>query len=861
MPTRLAPELPATAVPLDGMSALFDRAVVGMALVAQDGHFVRVNDALGDALGWAPQELVGRRWTDLADREDLTALSRRFGELLAGEHEDSALMVRGIRPDGVETVLEVSSQLVVVDGERLALTQILDVTEQSEAVAAICAAERRFRALATCSTDAVYWLQLEPEVRFRFVNEAAAAMTGYTADELHHDPGLRRRIVHPEDVRLLEALRTGGAEGTADGALVRWIRRDGTVLWVEQRLSVIAQEGGVVTDALGVARDVTARVEAARRRARHDAQQRAVAALAEACLTNFGLGSVHERAAAEVAAVTDSDAVALWWEIEPGGHFSLAAGSGFVTMEPGRAVVSAADSHAARVRALDATTTFEQASGLTATEVGGELVAEGIRSGVGVPIRCGSGTVGVLAVYSHDVVAVDPEDILFLQALANTVGACAERVRYDDHVGYLALHDSLTGLPNRAMLIDHLDRSLGAAGPGVVVVAVCDIDDFKLLNDGLGHAAADELLAAVAARLASLDADAMVARTGGDEFAIVLPAAADAFRAATLVSDVMNAIAEPVALSSGPISVSVSVGVSVGTSGDAATDLLTSAFGAVHRAKSSGRGRWLYASGEEQATAVRRLELMSGLGAAVRDGAIRADMQPIVRLRDGSVVGYEALARWTLPDGTPVSPTEFIPIAEETGIIRDLGREMLDQACAFLAEARRRPGGESLFVTVNLSCRQLDDPDLSRQVSAVLARYQLSRSSICLELTESLLAPDDVPLRARLDNLKALGVRLAIDDFGTGYSSFAYLTQFPIDVLKLDRAFVTEIHADPRRIAVARSIVVLAEALGITMLAEGIETTEERATFEELGCQLGQGFLWSAAVAPETALARLGEPS
>jgi diguanylate cyclase (GGDEF)-like protein/PAS domain S-box-containing protein len=759
---------------------------------------------------------------------------------------------RCVRPDGTVVDGHVTGTRTVVDDTPMLLVQLSDATTRLAAVAEMGAAQDRFRALTRRLTDAVYWLQLRPEPTFRFVNGATAAMTGYTADEIHADPAVRHRIVHPDDRHLVVEPVAGAPE--PEPVLVRWVARDGTVRWVQQHQSVLAVAGGHVTDVLCVARDVTLQVETDRAWARHSAQRDAVTALALIGITTDDPGIVLKEAVATVDRFMTADLTAVWWETGPGDAFRLAAGAGFTDMEVGHALVDAVDSHAARVRDDQACTSFDNSIAIASLCIGGELAGEDVTSGAGVSILSGGRAVGALAVYFHGSASVDPQDVLFLQAVANTLGASADHAAFAEHLHDLSLRDPLTGLLNRTALVDELARSLDSAGQDTLVaVAVCGVDDFRLLSEAVGSDAADRALIEVATRLQPVAGPGSAIARSGSEFAFIIPRPDRMDSLDDVAAAVMATFVPPVAIGADPFTVTMSMGLAVGTRGDDADEVLSDALMALHDAQHRGRSQWMHAAEHGNTRALRRLDLTSGLRGAVEREEIRAHFQPIIDLRDGDVVGYEALARWERSKGDTVPPEEFIAIAEDTGFINDIGLSMLDQACDFLEAERVTHPGRALQITVNVSSRQLDEPDFPRRVEEVLAGHTVPRLAICLELTESAVVPGDQRMLDRLNALKRLGVTLAIDDFGTGYSSFAYLSQLPIDLLKLDRTFVTGLQDDPRRIAVVSSIISLASALGIEVLAEGVETSQERDVLAELDCGLAQGYLWGRPVSAQDA--------
>jgi diguanylate cyclase (GGDEF)-like protein len=405
------------------------------------------------------------------------------------------------------------------------------------------------------------------------------------------------------------------------------------------------------------------------------------------------------------------------------------------------------------------------------------------------------------------------------------------------------LRDPLTGLANRTLLLETTDRML-ARRSGPTSVLFLDLDDFKDINDSRGHAAGDELLTTVSQRLESCVRSVdQVARLGGDEFAVVV--AGSACTAAEIGGRVLSALAEPVVVDGRPVHVRVSIGVADSVSaGDRSADtLLRNADLAMYLAKSSGKNRVVvYAEGMERA-AQSKAELVTDLDSAVAEGQLAVHYQPTVELTAGATTGYEALLRWQHPTRGLVPPTEFIPLAEESGAIVEIGRWVLTEATG---QAARWSGeaGRPIDIAVNLSPRQLLDDDVVATVRAALADSGLPAGQLTLELTESVLIDDVEAVVGSLRALRGLGVRIAIDDFGTGYSSLSYLRRLPADVVKIDRSFVQDLGSGGRSTTLVASIIELARSLDLEVVAEGVETEEQHAVLGRLACSHAQGYLF-----------------
>jgi diguanylate cyclase (GGDEF)-like protein/PAS domain S-box-containing protein len=423
-----------------------------------------------------------------------------------------------------------------------------------------------------------------------------------------------------------------------------------------------------------------------------------------------------------------------------------------------------------------------------------------------------------------------------------------DRKLLEEQLRHQAFHDALTGLANRALFMDRLEHALARAPrrDRRLAVLYLDLDDFKAVNDTLGHPAGDRLLVAVAERLrAQLRAGDTAARMGGDEFAVLLEELPQGTAARTVAARLLRSIRGPYPLDDRQVFVRASVGIAgPGPAARSADDVLRNADLAMYAAKRRGKDRAEVFRSSLHLQQRDRLALKADLERALERGELRVVYQPIVDLASRAPVGAEALLRWTHPQRGPVPPTEFIPLAEESDVVVQLGRFALRTACQQVVRWPRPQGGWPLSISVNLSPRQLD-ATLVRDVSQVLAETRLDPARLTLEITESVIVQEGGGTIERLRALKELGVRLAIDDFGTGYSSLAYLRRFPIDSLKIDRSFVAALGGEAKQAALVASIVRLAETLRLDTVAEGIEEERQRDELVALGAHLGQGFLFA----------------
>jgi diguanylate cyclase (GGDEF)-like protein len=429
---------------------------------------------------------------------------------------------------------------------------------------------------------------------------------------------------------------------------------------------------------------------------------------------------------------------------------------------------------------------------------------------------------------------------------------------------YRALHDPLTGLANRGLLMDQLGQALARARrrPGSVAVLFLDLDRFKVLNDSLGHAVGDDLLVEVARRLERVMRSAdTVARLGGDEFVVLAEAVASVDEALALARRLREAIAVPIPVGPGPrVVVTASVGIALsapdldpgtGDPDDAAAvvaatpaSLLWDADVAMYRAKDSGRDRVQLFEAGLRAGSVGRFQSETMLRRALDHDGLRLHYQPLVDLPTGGLAGAEALVRLQDPDRGLIAPAEFIPVAEETGLVVPLGSWVVGEAAAQAAawQALQPLDSPPMVVSINLSGRQLATPGFAVEVGAAIARSGADPFHLCFEVTENTLLDAGGGSVAALEGLKDLGVRLAIDDFGTGHSSLTWLRRIPADFLKVDKTFVSGLGTDPGDTAIVRAVLDLGQALGLTTVAEGVETPEQLAVLRELGCDWAQGF-------------------
>jgi diguanylate cyclase (GGDEF)-like protein/PAS domain S-box-containing protein len=478
-------------------------------------------------------------------------------------------------------------------------------------------------------------------------------------------------------------------------------------------------------------------------------------------------------------------------------------------------------------------------------------LSPGRAGSLSVRLRAADGDYRAVELIAHNHVG-DP----LIDGILLNLRDVSDRVALEEQLRHQAFHDDLTGLANRALFEDRLTLALARSRRHASQLAVIfvDLDDFKTVNDSLGHAVGDELLRATAQRLATcLRAQDTAARLGGDEFAVLLEDLSDIDEAWQIAERLRRALEPPLVLNGREIASSASLGLECPAPGAPAAEVLGNADLAMYAAKDAGKGRVARFDPVMRAQLVERIELGSELGLAVERDELLLEYQPLVELETGRITGVEALIRWQHPTRGRLSPDRFIALAESNGQIVAIGRWVLQTACAQLRRWQdETPGADDLHMSVNVSTRQLADPNFPRDVRAAIEAVGIDPSRFTLEITEHLLLDDGDLMQQRLQALKEIGVHLAVDDFGTGYSALSYLQKFPIDVLKIDRSFVSGIDRDPERARLVHGIVEMGRNLRLSVVSEGIEEAGEAALLREFRSEYGQGYLFSKPVDAET---------
>jgi diguanylate cyclase (GGDEF)-like protein/PAS domain S-box-containing protein len=674
--------------------------------------------------------------------------------------------------------------------------------EREEAAASTERRERWFRALVQSSSDLVFAVDVVGTVSY--ASPSCAKVLGYEPQVLIGiEAGL---LIHEDDIDALRASVDGtlSVPGGSVDFLIRARRQDGTWCWLEGLATNLLYDSAVAAVVVN-ARDVTERRV-------HLERQAAISELGPEILRATTLESSVQSAVDVISRVV----------------------------------------HARKCRIVSTLTTDNANARLvgTAVKVANASITQledNQSPSLHIPVGDPDQPLAYIDVFTDG--APSPGDTQFVESVSGIVLSATLRFSAEDAIRHQAMHDPLTGLPNRTLFNDRLEHALSrrVRNAGYVAVLIVDLDGFKNVNDSLGHLSGDALLIAVAARFeACLRGFDTIARLGGDEFAILFDELEAADQAGRVAQRVLDALVSPLALAGREVAIGASVGIALTDQADTRADrLLADADAAMYRAKRDGKGCYRVFEAAMHTAAVERMNLEQELRTAIRDGALTVYYQPIIDTSTGIVSSFEALARWQHPTRGFVPPITFIPLAEESGLIIDLGQTVLLEACQQAQQWYARFPELGLSLSVNASRLQLADPRFIERVADALARADLDPSLLVVEVTESILASESGHVIATLDQLRRTGVRVAIDDFGTGYSSFAALAELPIDILKIDKRFVDNLLDDAQGRGFVNAIMQLAHTLHLETTAEGVETMEQRDALALLGCTHIQGYLFS----------------
>ncbi len=836
---------------------LVENLQVGVILIGARSEVLLANQASLDLLGLREDRLVG---TNLLDaewdvvREDGSPLSLHELPALQAitERRPVRNVTMGIRcpASGAQVWLLANAdpQLAPDGSVRQVICTFNDITERKRAEELI----QRQAELLEQTHDAVFMWKHGGEIVYW--NQGAERLYGWSKEEalglISHE---LLGTVHPFPLEELDLMLR--RDGYWEGELIHH-DRDGQRILVESR-HVLTRQGPEAEHVLETNRNITERrrvEEALQARVR---QQAAVAKLGQQALESRNFSELMNAAVALVAQTLEVEHCKVL-ELLPGGdNLLLRAHVGGKEGYSGHATLASGKESQAGYTLLSREPVIVEDL-REETRFSPSLLPheQDVVSGVSVIIQPQAGPFGVLGAHTTRRRTFTQDDVNFLQAIANAIATAIERERAEEQLHYGAFHDPLTGLPNRRLFMDRLGQALKRTdrkGSNIAILFL-DLDNFKVINDSLGHEAGDCLLVQVGRRMrATLRCEDTLARLGGDEFAILLEGVTSPNDVVGLAQRIAQEFREPSVVDGRKVFTAISVGIAIGASGrERPEELLRNADVAMYRAKEKdGTGYQLF-DPSMHVQMLRRLDLENELRRAIEQDELTVHYQPRVCLETGAVFGFEALVRWEHPGHGLMPPIDFIPLAEETGLIVHVGRWVLREACRQTREWQKlRPSCRDLSVSVNLSPKQFHQPDLIEDLTQILRDTELDPCHLELEITESAVAQEPGIAKRTLQKLKDLGVRIAVDDFGTGYSSLSRLKYLPIDTLKIDRSFVSTLGEDAEDEVLISAMLSLGTGLSLEVVAEGVETPLQAAHLRNLGCTRAQGYLFSRPLTSE----------
>ncbi len=790
----------------------FRSAAIGCAIIGLDGRWLEVNDRMSDLLGYSSAELLEMTIRQAVYDEDLPEILELQRRLLEGQFDHFSLELRYRRKDAIDIWCELHVALLsVTHNTTLQATDdptatyfVLHVTEitQRKRIEALLHSSEQRLSLALEGAGMAWW-EHDRRLDVHLSSPNLEALLGFAPGTYPDSLEVFLEMVHPDDRAMI--LEMNRYPETWRAFFEYRIRRpDGEERWLSSRSRPIAGPHGAIERVIGVTTDVTERVQ--RERELIQTRERLELALQSAAMG--------------------------WWEWDVAGdrHRWSASFEQLLGFEPG--TYSGTPEAFRRCLHPEDDAAFE-------------LMLENPtvwREDWDYRVILPDATVRWISSRSRTFWSADGS----LERIIGVDVDISVRKRAETDLMRRATHDPLTNLPNRRSFTERLEHSLQMARRSHVSLAVVflDLDRFKVINDTLGHSNGDALLTAVAERLQlHLRDDDLVARLGGDEFTMVLPNVRGMENGVVVAEKILKAFAQPFMVGSREVIVGASMGISLYPSdGEDSATLLRHADDAKRRAKQSGRNQYQFYRAEMTEAAQVQLELERDLRRAIELQQLELHYQPQFDLCSNALIGVEALLRWKHPTRGFIPPSEFIPVAEDSGLIISIGDWVLRRACQQMS-AWQRDSHPPFRVAVNVSARQFEQYNLVEIVSNALDEYQVGAEFLELELTESLVMRDVAGSTKQLQKLRDLGVQIAIDDFGTGYSSLAYLQRLPIDRLKIDRAFIKDLGGDPDTSPLAQAIIGLAHTLGMEVVAEGIETTQQLEILRGMNCEIGQGYL------------------
>jgi len=858
------------------IEAMFAQPAFSLAILDRNSHFIRVNDSYASLFGKSAREFTGRHYSELfSDDVPQFLETRQLLEKTIRSGRPSRVTAQRHRVPGQKDVMYWDWMLEPVSDDNgateLVLLTAIDMTDLKRTEEELRRSESLYHTVVTVMAEGVVGQSIDG--RITAINPAAARIIGRSPEEmlgltsesptwqtLYEDGSPFPAHEYPPMV----ALRTGQPQHKV---IMGIHRPDGTLTWISVNSQPIPSADA--TDAIAVVSTIHDITE-------HKSANETQASLNRALRLLSLCNQILIHAQDEQKLLDDICRLI----VETGGY--LMAWVGFAEHDTEKTVrpvaeygygqdylnnirVSWSDSEAGHgptgtsIRTCRTSVNQDYLTSPMMLPWREAAIQRGYQSSISLPLMNGGAAFGSLAIYSAEPYTFFPDEVKLLEEMADdlafgicTLRAHAQRQVAEDKLAFLAHHDPLTRLPNRVLLRERFDMAIAGANGHQLAMLFLDLDSFKEINDSLGHALGDQLLVSIAERLQQcLGSAYTISREGGDEFVVLLPTVSDRGQVGRIAQKMLDAARESFDIGNNTLYTSFSIGISMYP--DDGTDfetLRTNADIALYRAKESGRNNYRFFTQQMNVAAKRRLQIQTDLHSALRNPDFRLHYQPQIDIGSGRIIGMEALLRWQHANGELVPPGQFIPVAEQSGLIIPIGQWVLEQACR-QAVMWQKQGLPDLVMAVNLSAVQFRHGNIVETVAEALRTTGLAPSSLELELTESILLQDTETSIKTLHTLKEIGVKLSIDDFGTGYSSLAYLKRLAVDKLKIDQTFVRDLCEDTDNQEIVRAIIQLGHILKLEIIAEGVETEEQLTYLRAFDCDQMQGYFFSKPLPPE----------